>query len=166
LIIPFAVSILFLFITVVLNTVLLVVASFVHIQFHWFTTVATIVNLLLFAGFSIYALYSLSYIGNLHEKDMSVREKISRHTEISAMLGLTMAMTDNQDVKAALHKLKESVDYSTNISTSITRGVEDTFDRMLTEIQNDIQSETPTKEIIDKINNASRLWRSRNTSMN
>ena len=165
-VIPFMVSVGYLSLSVLLNTILIIVASFVHINFPWISTIAIIINVLILAAFAIYSLYALAYLGGLRQKDQIMREKTVGPAAISQMIGSTIAIADNADIKVALRKLKETVDYSTNTSTKVSQEAEQAFAGQIVEIQQSIQNGDASETVIKLIDKATRTWRGRNVSMN
>ena len=162
LVIPFTVSVLFLGASVVVNTVLIVLAGFLGIHFPLLAALAVIINVLLVAGFSVYALYALAYLGSLKRKDKTVRQRTSRTAQISSMLGGLLAMAESAQEKNALRQLKEAVDFSTNSTTGLSMDLEESVMRQLTEIQTAIANHESSESVTDRINTVLHTWHSRN----
>lgn len=90
-------------------------------------------------------------------------EKINPYVQISAKLSSLIALSDNERVKMALRKLKEQVDYSSNVSNNYTKESENNFFQELLRIQDKIENEDSEEEIMRSISKADRLWKSRNS---
>ena len=163
--IPFVISAGYLIVSVVFNTILVVVSCFVYMSFKWLATVAVIINVLSLAGFAVYSLFALAYLGNLQQKDSTMREKTATPANISSLLGTALAMTDDAKIKAALCKLKETVDYSTNTSSAASIQTEREFAHQVEEIQSAIQNGDDVEKLLNLIDQAAKIWRGRNASV-
>lgn len=86
------------------------------------------------------------------------------HSSVQAATKLSELMTyaNDDEVRNALRHLKENVDYSSNVSSSFTSGFEKEFESFLDTIRDMIENGSSREEILKTIQDAERLWKTRN----
>ena len=92
-----------------------------------------------------------------------VSDKINPIMSISVLLSTMISTTSNPDIKKQLLKLKENVDYSTNISQTYTENAQNDFLVQLNNIQNEIMNNSDMDKIKKMIEEAQSIWKKRNS---
>lgn len=88
-------------------------------------------------------------------------QKLSGSTHISKKLGEILSITENAELRKQLLALKESVDYSTNISTTATLESEKIMERRLDVLMLLIMHKGELSDIQDKIREVEIIWNTR-----
>lgn len=127
--------------------------------------VLVILNLVFMVAYISAILYANSYIAGLADATKEVASKIRPITDISKKLGSVVSSAKDDEVKKALLKLKEKVDFSSNLTSDATKDVENIFYLQLGQIQNMIVENRDKSEILSLINEADTNWNARNSKI-
>ncbi|MBD5084834.1 MAG: hypothetical protein HDT33_07175 [Clostridiales bacterium] len=100
----------------------------------------------------------------LSEQLDRTRQKISGPVCISAKLGELLGIAEDSQIRARLLKLKEAVDYSTNITTGATFECERQMERQLDELMHLMTHQEEPSAIQDKIHEAELTWKTRGSA--
>ncbi len=121
-------------------------------------------NLIFIAGFFLTVLYISSYIARVTALTTNVTNRMQNSINVSAKLGGLVAVATNPEIRDRLLKLKQNVDYSSNMTQASSYEVEMQFGAALDEIQGLMFNGTDTETIIKKIDGATSLWFLRNNN--
>ena len=91
-------------------------------------------------------------------------EKLSVTAELSAKLGAMLALAEDQGVRERILKLKEAVDYSSNITTGSTFEREKQMEGLLDELLALLSQGGEASLIQDKLREAEHIWRARSAA--
>lgn len=122
---------------------------------------------LVLSNFAIIAVYCVAIL--FAEKDVKrLSDQLSRTERktagpgyLSAKLGVLLSMTEDKALHSRLLKLKESVDYSSNITTDATLASEKRMAALLDELQTLITDQADASEIQKKLHEAETEWKTR-----
>lgn len=148
----------FLLIVVLLNTVF---ALLDRGDFNWLLLV---LNLTIIAGYIVVLLWSEKASDGLNDRLEKTEAKINPLVNIKRKLGELLAITEDAEVRSRLLKLKEMVDYSTNVSTEATVDKEMQMEDLLDEIARLTLSRTDRLIILNKISSAETAWKMRSNA--
>ncbi|MBR3305903.1 MAG: hypothetical protein IKI75_01450 [Lachnospiraceae bacterium] len=124
------------------------------------------VNLILMLVFGIIFAASLNYNKRVAELADNIDTRTAPVANYSSRIAGIVAMAQDPAVKAALLKLKESVDYGSNMSRGYAEAGEREFSDKLDIIQNLVLAgNTPADQLIGEIEQAKRLYAMRNAQM-
>lgn len=152
-------TICFLVIDVLFNTVciLLDAGAFEN----WFPMV---VNMVFVIGYAILIMWvgqGTNRIANAQEK---TEQKTAPTMDLSRKLGELLGLAEDDEVRGKLYKLKEMVDYSTNVSTNATLKKEALVNEKLDEVAQLMISRADHRIILKKIDDAQKLWSMRSST--
>lgn len=142
----------------VINTILVVTR---RSDFNWLVLV---LNLLPSVIYIICLMWAERQTARLTNQLVRTQQKTARPKEISNKLGQLLAATEDAEVRSRLLKLKEAVDYCSNISTD---GTDFSEEQMLIQLETILQllvSRSDKEEILDKIGLAERTWKMRSSA--
>ena len=115
-------------ITVLLNSVFVLLACG---DFNW---VLLTLNLAAIVCYIILLLWVEQHTARLAKQLVKTEQKTAPSREIARKLGELLAITEDAEIRGKLLKLKEAVDYGTNISTNATASREEQMSDQLDEI--------------------------------
>lgn len=92
------------------------------------------------------------------------QQKLSGPVHISAKLGKLLGLAEDSQIRAQLLKLKEAVDYSTNITTEATFESERQMERQLDELMHLMTHQGEPSAIQNKIREAELTWKTRGSA--
>lgn len=121
-------------------------------------------NLIVFAGYIILLLWVEQSNAKLAGRLAETAQKTASFSEISRKLGELLAITEDAEIRKELLKLKEAVDYSTNISTSATAASEARMNEQLDELVRLMNARADRLAVLQKINAAEMTWKMRNNT--
>lgn len=156
--IPLAGSAALLCVSGAVNTVLIVWSSVTGGGSAGAVILALAANILIISGFLMFAWSSHSYFGDLTEKKTAAKSSTQNTALLSSLLGALLASSEDAEARAAVLRLKEAVDHSSNVTDDCTAALEgDILSRLqqLVELQDD-------KKTAEEAGKLLRLWRSRN----
>lgn len=121
-----------------------------------------IINVILLIAFLALRMFTDNYADRVDRQTNRVVEKIQPVAQVSARVAAIISMANNQEVKKRLIKLKEIIDYSSNVSQVAGEQKEAQILVQLGYLENLIRSNAEEQVIFDKIEEATATWRSRN----
>ncbi len=126
-----------------------------------FNKILLLCNMLLCVVYTILFFSAERYQLRLSGQLQRTEQKIADPVNISAKLGELLAIADDEGVRQELLKLKETVDYSSNVSTLKTYESEQAMAAQLDELMNMIATHSSSEEIQEKIRKAAITWKTR-----
>ncbi len=147
-----------------LPVIFLVNSIFVLVSFGGFNMLLLISNLVLTIAYIIALMWVESHISRLSAQLQSVEQKTAPSIDISKKLGALLAIAEDDEIRNRILKLKESVDYSSNISTASTTLKESQMAEKLDEIAQLMIGRASKVIIISKLGEAEMLWKLRSTA--
>lgn len=120
------------------------------------------INIIWIAIYIVAVLYARKYILRIKETSSKISNRIRPITTISTKLACLVAITTDPAAKQQILKLKESVDYGSNMSQNFSEATEQRFLMQLNELEALIQTNAPADQINTKIQQAQMTWNSRN----
>ena len=151
-------TVIYTIIALLLNTILVIKG---YGNFNWLLVV---LNLAALAGYIILVLWVDQSSAQLEKKLEKVEQKTAPSVNLGRKLGELVAITTDEEVRSRLLKLKEAVDYSTNISTQATADREAQFAAQLDEIAQLTIARADKIIILGKLETAEMLWKMRNAT--
>lgn len=88
-------------------------------------------------------------------------KRSSASDSLSRTLGSLIGMAEDAEVSGRLVRLKEAVDHSSNISTARTISIEQQFAAELTELGHMMAASADSAAVLEKIQKAERIWKRR-----
>lgn len=145
-------------ITVLLNSVFVLLA---YGDFNW---VLLTLNLVAIVCYIILLLWVEQHTARLAKQLVKTEQKTAPSREIARKLGELLAITEDAEIRGKLLKLKEAVDYGTNISTSTTAAREEQMNNQLDEIVQLTIGHADRMIIINKVSAAEMTWKMRSST--
>ena len=155
--VPIYYTVLYLAVTLILNTVLM----FLHMG--GLSLVLLLLNAGLTVGYVIVLLYSEKDTYRITAQVARTEQKLVSTGIIAQKLGMLISATEDSEIKKQLLKLKENVDYSSNISTSVTYDSEQKMILLLDDILQLTTENSDPAIIKDKIRQAEVTWKTRSS---
>jgi hypothetical protein len=118
-----------------------------------------VLNFILLIAFIPIRLYTDDYVTHVDKQTRHSAEKIKPITTISSHLATMLSVTTDPDIKNQLLKLKEIVDYSSNISQGFLDDSQNYFLLQLNQIHSLIIEHKDKDEINKKIQEATVTWK-------
>ncbi|WP_029504924.1 hypothetical protein [Lachnoclostridium phytofermentans] len=125
--------------------------------------VLVVLNLVIFVAFISIRLYTDGFVARVDVQTRHSADKIRPITSISSQLAIMLSVTTDSDIKKQLLKLKEIVDYSSNVSQEFSENSQKLFLLQLNQIQSLIVEHKDKDEINKKIQEATATWKTRNS---
>ena len=156
------------FIPVYYTSVYLLVSIIINTYFIFrvtgkFNIILVVLNLTVLTAFVAIRLYINDYVARVDKQTKHSEEKIMPITTISSHLATILSVTTDPDIKKQLLKLKEMVDYSSNVSQGFLESSQKHFLLQLNQIQSLIVEKQDKEEINKKIQEATVTWQTRNS---
>lgn len=148
----------YLIIAILLNTVFVVLS---YGDFNWLLIVLNVIAL---AGYIVLVIWVDQSNARLSKKLEVVEKKTVPTVNIARKLGELISITEDAEIRGRLLKLKEAVDYSTNISTEATAPREVQMAAQLDEIAQLTIARADRLIILGKLDTAEMLWKMRNST--
>lgn len=155
--IPVYYTALYLIVTVIVNT------YFVFRLEGKFNVILVATNLILLVAFIALRLYSDDLVARVDEQTIYSAEKIRPITSISSQLATILCVTTDPEIKQQILKLKETVDYSSNVSQEFSEDSQNFFLLQLNQIESLIVEHEDKDVISKKIQEATVVWKTRNS---
>ncbi len=155
--IPVYFTIIYLFFSLVINT------YFIFRLSGKFNVVLMSLNGFILVLFTAVRLFTDQYVSRVEYQTSHITEKIRPISAISSQLASILSLTTNSNTKRELHILKETVDYSSNISQKFSEDLQKEFELQLNQIQTMIIENKDQDEINKKIQEATQTWKYRNS---
>lgn len=125
--------------------------------------ILVVTNLVLLVAFIAVRLYSEDLVSRVDEQTIHSAEKIRPITSISSQLATILCVTTDPDIKQQVLKLKETVDYSSNVSQGFSENSQNLFLLQLNQIESLIVEHKDKDVISKKIQEATVIWKTRNS---
>jgi hypothetical protein len=120
-----------------------------------------IFNIVIIAAYAIVILYAETYSRRVTGQLELTNQKTYNTAIISEKIGILLNLTDDNEIKGKFLNLKETVDYSSNISSEKTYQNEKLMEDCLDEIKNLIINKSDKALIKNKIREAEITWKTR-----
>lgn len=144
--------------------VLLLNSVFALLQYGDFNLVLLVLNLFALASYIILLIWVENSNTHLARRGEETAYKVAPTVDISKKLGELLSVTQDADVRGRLLKFKESVDYSSNVSTPQAASNISRVAYMLDDIARLVIAQTDQMIILNRLNAAESAWKLRNTS--
>ena len=95
---------------------------------------------------------------------VKTEKKIAPTKDIARKLGELLAITEDAEIRNKLLKLKEAVDYGTNISTNATAEKEQQMNELLDELLQLTISKADKMIVLNKVDAAEMTWKLRSST--
>lgn len=128
-----------------------------------FNVILVVLNLVLLVAFITLRIYSDDLIARVDKQTIHTAEKIKPITSISFQLASMLSVATDSDIKQQLLKLKETVDYSSNVSQGFSENSQNIFLLQLNQIESLIVEHADKDVISKKIQEATVAWNTRNS---
>lgn len=151
-------TICFLLITALLNSV------FVLLRCGDFNWVLLTLNLLVIACYIVLLLWVEQASARLARQLEKTEQKTAPSVNIARKLGELLAITEDAEIRGKLLKLKEAVDYGTNISTNATAAKEVQMGALLDELAQLTIARADRLIILNKVEAAEMTWKMRSST--
>lgn len=148
----------FLIITVLLNSI------FVLVRFGDFNWFLVTLNLVAIAGYIVLLLWVEQSAARLARQLEKTEQKTTPSVNVARKLGELLAITEDTEIRGKLLKLKEAVDYGTNISTNATADKEMQIGAQLDEIAQLTIARADRLIILNKVEAAEMTWKMRSST--
>jgi hypothetical protein len=126
-----------------------------------FNPLLMVLNLIIDVIYIIILLFAEKSSRRLNSQLVRMGEKTQSPSELSHKLGNLLSIAEDDEVRLQLRKLKETVDYSSNLSSSKTTLPENQLALQLDEIMELIIGRTDSSAICKKIKEAEVTWKTR-----
>lgn len=155
------------YIPVYYTAVYLLVAIIINTYFVFrvtgkFNVILVVLNSVLLVAFIAIRLYTDSFVARVDEQTRQSAEKLRPIASISSQLATILSITTDTDIKKQLLKLKEMVEYSSNVAQEFLDNSQNLFLFQLNQIQSLIVEHKDKDEINKKIQEATATWKTRN----
>lgn len=151
-------TICYLLITILLNSIFVLLA---YGNFNW---VLLTLNLAVLAGYVIVLLWVEQHTARFAEQLAKTEEKKAPTQNIARKIGELLAITEDVEIRNRLFKLKEAVDYGTNISTDATAEKERQMNELLDELLQLTICKADRMIILKKVYTAEMTWKLRSST--
>lgn len=128
-----------------------------------YNIILVILNSVILVSFIGIRLFTDSYVARVDEQTIRLSKKISPITSISSKLSTLLSVTTDPVIKKQLIKVKEMVDYSSNLSQEFSVNSQNLFLLQLNQIESMIYDNKEKDEIIKRIEEAAITWNKRNS---
>ena len=124
--------------------------------------ILVISNILWFIVFIAVRLFVNNYINRLDNQTKIISQKFENNKAIAANLSILLSNDMDSDIKSRVLKLKEMVDYSTNITSGYDSNYCNAFLSKLNQIDLLIKQNASKEQLIKEIGEAESIWKARN----
>lgn len=138
---------------------------FVLTQRGHFNKLLVLVNIFMSAVYFIVILFAEKDVQRSSQQLDRMERSTEKHINISEKLGILLSMTVDSEIRRQILKLKEYIDYSSNVSTGNTYEAELEMDARLSEIINMISNHAEESAVRDKLHNAEVIWKTHSTKL-
>lgn len=156
---PLVATVAYFVVSVVFNSI------FVFRLYFGFRLMLVSVNFILLAAFVAYRLFTDNYASHVEALSEKVEEKTADVKRISSKLALIAGKTTDVNVKKRILKLKETVDYSTNLTQSRLYEIQDEFLLELNKLETLIDEGGSAEAFNERLSRLEAIWKSRNAVM-
>lgn len=151
-------TICYLLITALLNSVFILLG---YGDFNWLLLA---INMATLVGYIILLLWVEQHTARLTAQLVKTAIKTAPSKDIARKLGELLAITEDAEIRNKLLKLKEAVDYGTNISTNATAEKEQQMNELLDELMQLSISKADKMIILNKVDAAEMTWKLRSST--
>ena len=151
-------TICYLLITTLLNSV------FVLLRCGDFNWILLTLNMAALVGYIILLLWVEQHTARLTAQLAKTEKKTAPTKDIARKLGELLAITEDAEIRNKLLKLKEAVDYGTNISTNATAEKEQQMNELLDELLQLTISKADKMIVLNKVDAAEMTWKLRSST--
>ena len=123
-----------------------------------------LVNIIIIAFFIIALIWTENHSSGVTARVNETAQKIVPIQEISRKIGDIMTLTEDEELRIIILRLKEAVDYDSNISTAATAGRENQFNEHLDKIINLTVNNADRQAIINELATAEMIWKLRSNA--
>ncbi|MBQ3252178.1 MAG: hypothetical protein IJB02_02930 [Oscillospiraceae bacterium] len=148
----------FMVVTILLNTIFVLVE---HGDFNW---ILLLLNFMVVASYIIPLLWVELSVARLIRQLKVTEQKTTPSVNIGKKLGELLAITEDAEIRGKLLKLKEAVDYGTNISTNATAEKEAQMGALLDELAQLTIARADRLIILNKVEAAEMTWKMRSST--
>ena len=121
-------------------------------------------NIIIDVVYVVLILYVEHDTRRLKEQLDCTEAKTAASVDISEKLGALLGIAEDEEIRSRLLKLKEMVDYGTNITTTSTTAQEQRMAGYLDELMNLLMANSRKELVIEKIQQAQRCWEMRSST--
>lgn len=121
-------------------------------------------NLLAMACYVVLLLWAEKSVDRINEQLVKTEKKTAPCKELARKLGELLAITDDAEIRGKLLKLKEAVDYGSNISTDATASKEAQMNEQLDELLQLTIGRADRIILLNKADEAEMTWRMRSSA--
>lgn len=146
----------YVFITMIVNTIFVIIKDANN------NKIPVAVNLILLIIFIGSRIFTNSYGEQVDSLATEVAQKIEPVKNVKAKMSELLAVSSDADIKKAVLKLKELVDFSGNMSSDNTYDIEMNFYDSVNDIIGKIKDNADKDEILKDIEDAVVMWKTRN----
>ena len=139
---------------------------FAFMQIFSLMPVFIVANLLLILIYGVLFYGAVRHLMRVNDLTEYAPEKMKNIANISQQLSVLLSISKDTGIRQELLKLKETVDYSNNVSQSFSENDEKAFLEKLYKIQEELSGGLDTDTIIHSIKDAASTWSVRNSRIN
>jgi hypothetical protein len=125
--------------------------------------ILVIINLALLVAFIALRIFSDDLVSRVDKQTIYSEEKIRPITSISSQLAAIVCVSTDPEIKQQVLKLKEMVDYSSNVSQEFSENLQNLFQLKLNQIESLIVEHKDKDMISKEIEEATIVWKTRNS---
>ena len=130
-----------------------------------FRAVLVVVNVLVLIAFASYRLFTNNYASHIEALSEQITAKTSDAAFISSKIAGIAGKISDEDMRKRVLKLKETVDYSTNITQAWAVGIQDEFLLELNILETMLDEGCSKAAFDEKMSKLEAVWKSRNSAM-
>lgn len=140
--------------------------SFALMQVLSLMPVFIVANLLIILVYGVLFYGSVRHLMRVNDLTEYAPGKIKNTADISRQLTVLLSIAKENGIRQELLKLKETVDYSNNVSQSFSENDEVVFLEKLYRLQEALSGGSDTETILNQIKDAADTWNVRNSRIN
>ena len=141
--------------------VLLLNAVFTLLRFGDFNWVIMCLNVIALGCYIVLVMWLDKSAGQVEQRLEKTQQKTTPSKEIARKLGELLAITEDSEIRGKLLKLKEAVDYSSNITTEATAVKDAQLSALLDEVVQLTLGRADRMIILNKVETAEMTWKMR-----
>lgn len=156
---PFVVTVIYFAASLALNSI------FIFRLYFGFRMILVLGDFILLTAFAAYRLFTNNYSSHVENLTDKVEDKVADVRRISSVIAGIAGKTSDAERKKRILKLKETVDYSTNMTQSRLYEIQEEFLLELNKLETMIDEGCGADAFNDKMNRIESMWKSRNTTV-
>lgn len=129
-----------------------------------FNSILLLANSVLAVGYIALVICAERSARRLSRQLSRTEERLSRTSELSAKLGTILSLAEDEEIRKQVLRLKEAVDYSSNLTTGGTYELERQMEGQLSELLNLLTQGGEPSLMQDKLREAERTYRARSAA--